>query len=118
MPRSGLVGRRENHIGTQADDSTFLRRVYLDLVGAIPYEEARQFSTSDAKARQADQRLLIRVTRSTKRPFGIILFGRNPPNSDATRNRARSYSGSPTSLPGTSLRCRVRDAASRTARKF
>src|SRR5688500_16530617 len=39
----------------KADDATFLRRVYLDLVGTIPtYDEARQF-LDDTDAGKRDQ---------------------------------------------------------------
>ncbi len=77
----------------KADDAAFLRRVYLDLVGAIPtYEEARQF-LDDADAGKRDKlirRLLEdpRYAQQQAAVWDITLFGRNPPNPDATRYRA------------------------------
>jgi hypothetical protein len=77
----------------KADDAAFLRRVYLDLAGTIPtYEEVRQF-LEDADAGKRDkviQRLLDdpRYARQQADVWDLTLFGRNPPNLDAVRNRA------------------------------
>lgn len=77
----------------RADDATFLRRVYLDLAGTIPtYEEARQF-LDDADAAKRDkliQRLLDdpRYAQQQAAVWDLTLFGRNPPNSEVTKNRA------------------------------
>jgi len=76
----------------KADDASFLRRVYLDLLGTIPtYEEARQF-LDDADAGKRDkliQRLLEdpRFPKNQAAIWDLNLFGRRPPNPDATRNR-------------------------------
>ena len=75
-----------------ADDATFLRRVYLDLVGTIPtYEEAKQFlqdAAADKRGKLID-RLLDdpRYARHQATVWDLVLFGRNPPNGDATRQR-------------------------------
>lgn len=74
-----------------ADDATFLRRVYLDLVGAIPtYEEARQFladSGSDKRAKLID-RLLDdpRFGQHQANVWQVVLFGRNPAGTDAAKS--------------------------------
>ena len=79
-------------LAPKSDDATFLRRVYLDLVGTIPtYDEAKQF-LDDADAGKRDaliQRLLDdpRYPQQQAAIWDLTLFGRNPPNQDATRNR-------------------------------
>ena len=76
----------------KAEDTTFLRRVYLDLAGTIPsFDEAKQFlENNDAKKREklidkllADPRFAIQQAQIWDQWF----FGRNPPNGDATRKR-------------------------------
>jgi hypothetical protein len=76
----------------QATDGTFLRRVYLDLVGTIPtYQETRQFlEDKDGKKRQkliekllADPRFAVQQANV----WDLVLFGRNPPGGDETRYR-------------------------------
>lgn len=75
-----------------ADDATFLRRVHLDLLGTIPtHDEARQF-LDDSDTQKRDKlitRLLAdpRFARQQATLWDLTVFGRNPPNPDATRNR-------------------------------
>lgn len=77
-----------------ADDATFLRRVHLDLLGTIPtHDEARQF-LDDPDAQKRDKlitRLLAdpRFARQQATLWDLTVFGRTPPNPDATRNRTR-----------------------------
>jgi hypothetical protein len=76
----------------RADDATFLRRVYIDLVGTIPtYDEAKQFLDDKGATKRAK-----RIDKLLADPrFGVqqaqvwdqVFFGRNPPNGDATRKR-------------------------------
>ncbi len=77
----------------RASDATFLRRAFLDLVGTIPtYDEARGFL--DDKALDKRARLIASLMADERYPaqqaqaWDLALFGRNPPNSDATRNRS------------------------------
>jgi hypothetical protein len=75
-----------------ADDATFLRRLYLDLVGTIPtHDEAAAF-LADASAGKRDQliaKLLDdpRFAAQQALQWDLVLFGRQPANPDATRNR-------------------------------
>lgn len=67
-----------------ADDATFLRRVYLDLVGTIPtFEETKRFledGSSDKRARVIDQLLDDpRFAIHQADVWDMVLFGRNPP---------------------------------------
>jgi len=84
---------RENLKGeAQADDATFLRRVYLDLVGTIPtHDEARQFLEDKDAGKRATlvERLLAdsRFAQQQATLWDLLLFSRNPPNSEATRKR-------------------------------
>jgi hypothetical protein len=76
----------------RADDAAFLRRLHLDLHGTIPtYEEAKQFlADADASKRQKlIDRLLDdpRFAGQQANVWDLVLFGRNPPNGDATRKR-------------------------------
>jgi len=76
-----------------ADDATFLRRVYLDLVGGIPtHDETVAFlaETSAGKREQLIAKLLDdpRFAAQKALQWDLVLFGRNPPGGDATRNRA------------------------------
>lgn len=76
----------------KSDDATFLRRIYLDLVGTIPtYEEAKHFlENKDTKKRDNLIQKLLEDPRFFKQQatiWDLIMFGRNPPNQDATRNR-------------------------------
>ena len=75
----------------RADDATFLRRVYLDLVGTIPTCTKRSSSsrTPTPQAAEADRQA---ARRPALRPhqadvWDLVFFGRNPPNGDATRKR-------------------------------
>jgi len=77
-----------------ADDATFLRRVYLDLVGTIPtHDEAKQFlSDSDPQKRAklierllADPRYAVHQTNV----WDLAIFGRNPSNFEAVQRRDR-----------------------------
>src|SRR5262249_35935673 len=70
----------------------FLRRVYLDLVGTIPtHDEARAFlqdADPGKRARLIDQLLDDpRFAAHQADVWDQVLFGRNPPNPDATRKR-------------------------------
>ncbi|MBI1913387.1 MAG: DUF1549 domain-containing protein [Planctomycetes bacterium] len=76
----------------RASDATFLRRVFLDLVGTIPtYEEARQFlaDTDPKKRAKLIDRLLADPRYATHQTevWDLVLFGRNPAGYDATRKR-------------------------------
>src|ERR1700730_5907781 len=73
-----------------ADDSTFLRRLFLDLVGTIPTsEEAKRFlsdSDPNKRARLIDQLLDDpRFAAHQADVWDLVLFGRNPAGGDATR---------------------------------
>ena len=87
------AGERENvPPGRPADDATFLRRVSLDLIGTIPtYAEARQFLEDGAPDKRTKwiDRLLDdpRFAAHQATTWDLVLFGRNPPNPDATRKR-------------------------------
>jgi hypothetical protein len=76
----------------RASDPAFLRRVYLDLVGTIPtYEEAVRFlaDKDPNKREKVIDRLLAdrRFAAQQANVWDLVLFGRNPANPDATRNR-------------------------------
>ena len=73
-------------------DTTFQRRIYLDLVGVIPtYEEAASFlKDTDAKKREklidkllADPRFAVQQAQV----WDLVLFGRNPAGYEDTRKR-------------------------------
>jgi hypothetical protein len=75
-----------------ADDSTFLRRVYLDLVGTVPtYKEARVFLDDLAKDKRAKlvDKLLVdkRHAKHQMQIWDLIIFTRNPANPAFTRKR-------------------------------
>ena len=75
-----------------AGDASFLRRVYLDLVGTIPtHDEAKRFlSDPDPKKREKLIEQLLADPRFAAHQadvWDLVLFGRNPPNGDATRKR-------------------------------
>lgn len=75
-----------------ADDTTFLRRVYLDFLGTIPtHDDAVAFlaETSAGKRDQLIAKLLDDPRFATQQAlqWDLVLFGRNPPGGDATRNR-------------------------------
>src|SRR5262249_30392745 len=75
-----------------AADATFLRRVYLDLVGTIPTrQEAQQFLQDTAPDRRAKliDRLLDdpRFAVQQSNVWDLVFFGRNPPNPESTRQR-------------------------------
>jgi hypothetical protein len=76
----------------RCDDATFLRRVYLDLVGTIPtYEQTKTFlADSDPKKREKliDQLLDDpRFATHQADVWDLLFFGRNPPGYEATRKR-------------------------------
>jgi hypothetical protein len=76
----------------KADDATFLRRVHLDLVGTIPTaDEAKAFLDDvDSLKREKLIAKLLDDPRFAPHQAGLwdlVLFGRNPPGGDATRNR-------------------------------
>ncbi len=73
-----------------ADDAEFLRRVYLDLVGAIPeYDETIAFLADRDVAKRA--RLIDRLLNDERYAqhqadiWDLILFGRNPPGYDTDK---------------------------------
>jgi hypothetical protein len=76
----------------RCDDATFLRRVYLDLVGTIPsHDEAKAF-LADADPKKRDKlidRLLAdpRFAAAQATVWDLVLFGRHPAGYDATRKR-------------------------------
>ncbi len=76
----------------RSSDSTFLRRVFLDLVGTIPsYDEAKAFldDADPAKRDKLIDRLLDDPRFATQQAhvWDLVLFGRRPGNLDATRKR-------------------------------
>src|SRR5947207_15707327 len=76
----------------RADDASFLRRVHVDLVGVIPsYEEVTKFlADPDPKKREnVIDRLLDdpRFAANQADVWDLVLFGRNPPDGEATRKR-------------------------------
>jgi hypothetical protein len=76
----------------KADDATFLRRVHLDLVGTIPTaDEAKAFldDVDSLKREKLIARLLDdpRFAPHQAGQWDLTIFGRQPPNPDATRNR-------------------------------
>jgi len=75
-----------------AADHTFLRRIYLDLVGMIPsYEETQAFlkDTDPRKRAKLIDKLLAdpRFAQEQAHVWDLVLFGRHPGNIDATRKR-------------------------------
>lgn len=75
-----------------ADDATFLRRIYLDLISTIPtHDEAIAFlNDTDATKRDKLIAQLLddpRFAAAQAIVWDQVLFGRNPPNSEATRKR-------------------------------
>ncbi|MBX9679385.1 MAG: DUF1549 and DUF1553 domain-containing protein [Gemmataceae bacterium] len=75
-----------------ASDSVFLRRIYLDLLGAIPtYEQAKAWlADSDSQKRtKLIDRLLADPRHAAHQAqfLDLVMFGRNPPNGEATRKR-------------------------------
>lgn len=76
----------------RCDDSAFLRRVTLDLVGSVPtYDETRTFlaDTDPGKRTKLVDRLLAdpRFGPHQADVWDLAFFGRNPPGGDATRRR-------------------------------
>jgi hypothetical protein len=77
---------------SRADDATFLRRIYLDLLGTIPnLDETKRFlQEADPKKREKLIDKLLDDPRFAVHQadvWDLVLFGRNPPNGDATRKR-------------------------------
>ena len=75
-----------------ADDASFLRRIYLDLVGTIPsHDETKAFlqDSDPAKRTKLIDRLLDdpRYAVQQAAVWDLVLFGRNPPGGEATRLR-------------------------------
>lgn len=75
----------------RADDATFLRRVYLDLVGTIPTcDETRQFlddPSADKRALLIDRLLADpRFAEQQAEVWQAVLIGRNPSNQDVVNN--------------------------------
>ena len=75
-----------------ADDATFLRRTYLDLVGTVPtYEESRAFLDDlgkDKRAKLADKLLTDkRHAKHQMQIWDLIIFTRNPANPAFTSKR-------------------------------
>ena len=76
----------------KSDDATFLRRVYLDLLGTIPTADEAKAFLDDPDSLKRDKliaRLLDdpRFATNQAAVWDLNLFGRQPPNPDATRNR-------------------------------
>jgi hypothetical protein len=76
----------------RANDASFLRRAYLDLIGTIPsYDEAKEFldDKDSAKRTKLIDKLLAHPRFATQQAqiWDLVFFGRNPPNGDATRKR-------------------------------
>ncbi len=76
-----------------AEDAEFLRRVSLDLVGAIPtHEQVAEFlaDSSTEKRIQLVDRLLSdpRFAKHQAEYWDLILFGRNPPGGEADKRDA------------------------------
>jgi hypothetical protein len=76
----------------RCDDAVFLRRIYLDLVGTVPsFEEAKRFlADADPQKRTMLVDRLFEDPRFASHQadvWDLVLFGRNPPSPDATRNR-------------------------------
>src|SRR6516164_9738642 len=80
----------------RADDGTFLRRLYLDLVGTVPtYEETRQFladTAADKRAKLID-RLLDDPRYATHMAdiWKPILITRNPTHPDVQQQQPALY---------------------------
>lgn len=76
------------------DDATFVRRLYLDLVGTIPtHAEAKAFIEDGdaAKRTKLIDKLLDdpRYAQNQALTWDLVMFGRSPANPDATRKRDR-----------------------------
>src|SRR5437763_338243 len=76
----------------RADDTEFLRRLYLDLVGTIPmYYEAKSFlDDGDAgKREKLIDKLLAdpRFATAQADVWDLVFFGRHPAGDEATRKR-------------------------------
>jgi hypothetical protein len=76
-----------------ADDATFLRRIFLDLVGTIPaHDEVKSFlaDTDAAKRGKLIDRLLAdpRFAGHQADVWDMVLLGRNPPGYDVATHRA------------------------------
>jgi hypothetical protein len=76
----------------RCNDATFLRRIYLDLLGTVPtYDEATRFlADADPQKRgKLIDKLLDdpRYAAHQADVWDLTLFGRHPPNPDATRKR-------------------------------
>lgn len=75
-----------------AADAIFLRRLYLDLVGTIPTAAETKAFLADKDAKKRDKlitRLLAdpRFASQQADVWDQAIFGRNPPNPEATRKR-------------------------------
>ncbi len=75
-----------------ADDASFLRRIYIDLVGTIPtIDEATRFlNDTDAKKREKlIDKLLAdpRYATNQANVWNLVLFGRRPANLENDRKR-------------------------------
>ena len=73
-----------------ADDATFLRRIYLDLLGTIPtHDEVKSFLAdkgTDKRTKLIDKLLDDpRFAAQQADVWDLLLFGRNPPGYEATR---------------------------------
>jgi hypothetical protein len=75
-----------------ADDATFLRRVFVDLLGTIPTHDEVQSFLADrdaAKRSKLIDKLLAdpRYAEQQANFWDLLLFGRNPPGYETTRKR-------------------------------
>ncbi len=76
----------------KCDDTTFLRRVFLDLVGVVPtLEETKKFldeKAADKREKLVDQLLADpRFAKHQAEVWDLVFFGRHPGNIDGTRKR-------------------------------
>src|SRR5262245_39412303 len=75
-----------------ADDAAFLRRIHLDLAGTLPtHDEVKRFLEDrdpDKRAKWIDKLLADpRFALHQADVWDQVLFGRNPPNGDISRDR-------------------------------
>jgi Protein of unknown function (DUF1549)/Protein of unknown function (DUF1553) len=84
--------REQIKLPARADDATFLRRVYLDLTGAVPtYDETVAFlkdEATDKRSKLIDKLLEDpRYAEHQADVWDLTFFGRHPSDSDVTGKR-------------------------------
>jgi hypothetical protein len=87
-----VLEREQIKPAARAGDATFLRRVYLDLVGAVPtYDETVAFLKDDAADKRAKliDKLLDdpRYAEQQANVWDLTFFGRHPNDADVTGKR-------------------------------